>query len=37
VYAGSGIVENSNPEEEYKETELKLNTILSLFVDENKN
>ena len=37
AFAGSGIVENSNPEEEYKETELKLKTILSLFTDENKN
>ena len=37
AYAGGGIVENSNPDAEYKETELKLKTILSLFSDENKN
>jgi menaquinone-specific isochorismate synthase len=32
-FAGNGIVNNSNPEKEYKETELKLKTILSLFND----
>jgi menaquinone-specific isochorismate synthase len=31
AYAGSGIVETSNPEEEFKETELKLQSIISLF------
>ena len=33
AFAGNGIVDNSNPEKEYKETELKLKTILSLFND----
>ena len=33
AFAGSGIVDNSNPEKEYMETELKLKTILSLFND----
>ncbi len=37
AYAGSGIVENSDPETEFKETELKLKTIMSLFINENKN
>ena len=36
AFAGCGIVENSDPELEYQETELKLKTILSLF-NENKN
>lgn len=31
AFAGCGIVENSDPELEYQETELKLKTILSLF------
>jgi len=31
AFAGNGIVDDSNPETEYKETELKLKTILSLF------
>lgn len=37
AFAGGGIVKNSNPDSEYKETELKLKTILSLFTNENKN
>jgi menaquinone-specific isochorismate synthase len=37
VYAGSGIVANSDPEEEFIETELKLKPILSIFRNENKN
>lgn len=37
AYAGSGIVQDSEPEDEYKETELKLNPILSLFNNENKS
>ncbi len=37
AFAGGGIVQNSDPEAEYKETELKLKTILSLFRNENKN
>jgi menaquinone-specific isochorismate synthase len=31
AFAGNGIVDDSNPETEFKETELKLKTILSLF------
>ena len=37
AFAGGGIVQNSDPEAEYKETELKLETIMSLFNNENKN
>ncbi len=37
AYAGNGIVSDSDPESEYKETELKLKTIMSLFTNENKN
>jgi len=37
AYAGSGIVQDSEPEDEFKETELKFRTILSLFNNENKN
>ncbi len=37
AFAGGGIVQNSDPEAEYKETELKLKTIMSLFKNENKN
>ena len=37
AYAGGGIVKDSNPDSEFKETELKLKTILSLFTNENKN
>jgi menaquinone-specific isochorismate synthase len=36
LYAGAGIVEESIPEEEYIETEMKLNTILNLFDEQNK-
>ncbi|MGB5893262.1 MAG: isochorismate synthase [Ignavibacteriaceae bacterium] len=36
LYAGAGIVEESVPEEEYIETEMKFNTILSLFHEQNK-
>jgi len=35
VFAGCGIVEESNPEEEFNETELKLQPIISLFNNEN--
>ncbi|MBA4251567.1 MAG: hypothetical protein C0425_06710 [Chlorobiaceae bacterium] len=35
VYAGAGIVADSDPEEEFFETELKMKTIQSLFIDEN--
>lgn len=35
AFAGCGIVEESNPEEEFNETELKLQPIISLFSDEN--
>jgi menaquinone-specific isochorismate synthase len=34
AFAGCGIVEGSDPESEYEETELKLQPILSLFKDE---
>ncbi|MEO8398987.1 MAG: isochorismate synthase, partial [Ignavibacteriaceae bacterium] len=37
AYAGSGIVEDSDPELEFNETDLKLNTILNLLRNENKN
>ncbi len=37
AFAGCGIVNDSDPEAEFKETELKLKTILSLFTDENKS
>ncbi len=37
AFAGCGIVEDSDPEVEYKETELKLKPIMSLFQNENKN
>lgn len=36
AYAGSGIVEGSEPDSEFEETELKLKTILSLFDDKSK-
>ena len=36
LYAGAGIVEESMPEEEYIETEMKFNTILNLFDEQNK-
>jgi menaquinone-specific isochorismate synthase len=35
AYAGCGIVEGSNPEDEYRETELKLKPFLSIFNNEN--
>jgi menaquinone-specific isochorismate synthase len=37
AFAGSGIVEGSDPQTEYKETELKLKPILSLLENEIKN
>lgn len=37
AFAGAGLVKNSDPDEEFLETNLKLNTILSLFTDENKS
>ena len=37
AFAGAGFVKNSDPQEEFLETKLKLNTILSLFTDENKS
>ncbi|MDR3609908.1 MAG: isochorismate synthase [Ignavibacteriaceae bacterium] len=35
IYAGCGIVKGSDPASEYEETEIKMNTILSLFNNEN--
>jgi len=35
VYAGCGIVNGSNPDEEYRETELKLKPFLTIFNNEN--
>lgn len=35
AFAGCGIVEESNPDEEFNETELKLQPIISLFNNEN--
>ena len=37
AFAGAGLVKNSNSDEEFLETNLKLNTILSLFNYENKS
>jgi menaquinone-specific isochorismate synthase len=37
AFAGAGLVKNSNSDEEFFETNLKLNTILSLFSNENKS
>jgi menaquinone-specific isochorismate synthase len=37
IFAGNGIVKDSNADDEWKETELKLNSILSLFGNETKN
>jgi menaquinone-specific isochorismate synthase len=37
AFAGAGLVINSDADEEFLETNLKLNTILSLFIDENKS
>jgi menaquinone-specific isochorismate synthase len=36
AYAGCGIVEGSDPEKEFQETELKLKVILSFFNEKNK-
>ncbi len=35
AFAGGGIVDNSKPDDEFKETELKFKPILSLFSNEN--
>lgn len=37
AFAGAGLLKNSNPEEEFLETKLKLSAILSLFNNENKS
>ncbi|MDZ7623407.1 MAG: isochorismate synthase [Ignavibacteriaceae bacterium] len=37
AFAGAGLVKNFDADEEFLETNLKLNTILSLFTDENKS
>ncbi|MBT8387459.1 MAG: isochorismate synthase, partial [Ignavibacteria bacterium] len=37
AYAGAGIVEDSNPDEEFIETQLKLKPILMLFNEEDKS
>ena len=37
AFAGAGLVKNSNSDEEFFETNLKFNTILSLFRNENKS
>ncbi|AFH49031.1 Menaquinone-specific isochorismate synthase [Ignavibacterium album JCM 16511] len=37
AFAGCGIVEESNPDEEFNETELKLQPIISLFNNEDKS
>jgi len=37
AYAGCGIVEGSDPQEEFEETQLKLKPILSLFNNADKN
>ena len=37
AFAGAGLVANSDCSEEFLETNLKLNTILSLFGNENKS
>lgn len=37
AFAGAGLIKSSNSEEEFLETELKLDTILSLFSDECKS
>jgi menaquinone-specific isochorismate synthase len=37
AFAGGGIVEGSDPATEYRETELKLKPILSLFENENQS
>jgi isochorismate synthase len=33
LFAGAGIISNSNPEKEWKETEIKMDTILSVIKD----
>jgi menaquinone-specific isochorismate synthase len=35
IYAGCGIVKDSDPQSEFEETEIKMNPILSLFQNEN--
>jgi len=37
AFAGAGLVKNFDADEEFLETNLKLDTILSLFTDENKS
>ncbi len=37
AYAGCGIVEGSDPENEFEETDLKLKAILSFFNEKNKS
>ena len=37
AYAGCGLVEGSNPDDEFEETEMKLKAILSFFNEQNKN
>jgi len=37
AYAGAGLVKDSNPEEEFIETKLKLDPILTLFKSQNSN
>lgn len=37
AFAGAGLVKDSDSHEEFLETNLKLNTILSLFTNENKS
>jgi len=37
AYAGCGIIEGSNPEKEFEETELKLKAILNFFNEKNKS
>jgi len=37
AFAGAGLVKDSNSDDEFFETNLKLNTILSLFSNENKS
>lgn len=37
LFAGCGIVEGSTPGQEYRETELKFKSIISLFENENTN
>jgi menaquinone-specific isochorismate synthase len=37
AYAGAGILEDSDPDEEFEETQLKLKPILMLFNEDDKN